>query len=77
MYFDEEFHPGQPHFHAEYAGSKASFAIADLERLSGSLPGRVERLVKAWARDRRDDLLENWRRARDHRPLQQIDPLQN
>lgn len=77
MYFDEEFHPGRPHFRAEYAGSNASFAIADLERLSGWLPGRVERLVKAWAGDRRDDLLANWRRARERRPLQQIDPLQS
>ena len=24
MFFNEDFHPGNPHFHAEYAGVKAS-----------------------------------------------------
>jgi hypothetical protein len=77
MYFNEEFHPGRPHFHAEYAGTMASFEIADLERLSGELPSRVERLVKAWARPHRTELMDNWQRARARRPLQQIDPLRN
>jgi hypothetical protein len=27
MFFNEDFHPGRPHFHAEYSGVKASFAI--------------------------------------------------
>lgn len=76
MYFDEGFHPGRPHFHAEYAGSHASFAITDLERLSGSLPGRIERLVKIWARSHREELVENWDRARADQPLQQVEPLQ-
>ncbi len=30
MFFNEDFHPGKPHFHAEYAGAKASFEIARL-----------------------------------------------
>lgn len=76
MYLDEELHPGRPHFHAEYGGADASFAIADLERLSGTLPGRIERLVKTWARAHREELIENWHRARADQPLQQVEPLQ-
>jgi hypothetical protein len=76
MFFNEDFHPGRPHFHAEYAGATASFEIRSLERLTGELPGRVERLVRGWARANRDELVENWHRARAGKPLRQIDPLQ-
>ncbi len=33
MYFREAHHSGRPHFHAEYAGAKASFDIETLEPL--------------------------------------------
>jgi hypothetical protein len=77
MFFNEGFHPGRPHFHADHSGARAAFEIASLERLSGELPNRVERLVKAWAQIHREELLANWSRARTHQPLRQIDPLQN
>jgi hypothetical protein len=77
MFFNEAFHPGRPHFHAEYAGVIASFEISSLACLAGTLPPRVERLVKVWAGAHKDELLANWERARGHRPLQKIDPLQN
>jgi hypothetical protein len=50
MFFNEAFHPARPHFHAEYAGAAASFEIANLDRLVGMLPPRVEQMVKRWAR---------------------------
>jgi hypothetical protein len=75
MYFDENLHPGRPHFHAEYGGAVASFGITALERLTGSLPVRIERLVRAWAKAHEDELIANWNRARRHQPVQPIDPL--
>jgi hypothetical protein len=75
MYFNEAFHPGRPHFHAFYGGEYASFDVTDLSRLSGGLPLRVERLVREWARVRRDDLLENWERARGGEDVRPIEPL--
>ncbi|MBK5219905.1 MAG: DUF4160 domain-containing protein [Thermoleophilia bacterium] len=75
MYFNESFHPGRPHFHAFYGGEQASFDVTDLSRLTGKLPLRVERLVRQWARARREDLLENWGRARSGGDIKTIEPL--
>lgn len=75
MFFNEDFHPGRPHFHAEYAGEEASFEVANLVCIAGVLPTRVERMVKRWARQHEAELLANWERARSHKPLEPIDPL--
>lgn len=75
MFFNEDFHPGRPHFHAEYSGTKASFDIANLNRIAGVLPPRVEKMVKGWARLHEAELVANWERARSHQPLEPIDPL--
>lgn len=70
MYFGEGPHAFHPHFHAVYGGEQASFAIADLMRLTGRLPSRIERLVREWARIHRVELLTNWRRGRESLDLQ-------
>ncbi len=75
MFFDEGHHCGRPHFHVEYGEESASFGIARGERLGGVVPPRIERLVKAWARLHREELMANWERARLHQPLEQIEPL--
>jgi hypothetical protein len=77
MFFNEGFHPGRPHFHAEYAGRSAAFTIDGLELLSGDLPLRIKRLVRVWAQAHRDELFDNWERARNHQPLHAIAPLRN
>jgi Domain of unknown function (DUF4160) len=73
MYWRERDHP-IPHFHAEYAEWRASIA-ADGTILAGSLPYRAERLVAEWANAHHDEILTNWRLARDCRPLVAIQPL--
>jgi Domain of unknown function (DUF4160) len=45
MFHNEDNHPGRPHFHAEYAGVRASYDIETLERIVGELPRRIDRLV--------------------------------
>jgi len=75
MFFNENFHPGRPHFHAEYAGVEASFEIATRRCLAGGLPPRIEQMVKGWAREHEVELMANWKRARSHRPLEPIEPL--
>ena len=61
MYWKEH---GVPHFHVQAAGFKASLTIDSLEILAGELPPRALRLVGEWAELHRDELHENWRRAR-------------
>jgi hypothetical protein len=75
MFFNEDFHPGRPHFHAEYAGIEASFEIASLACIAGVLPARIDQMVKRWAGEHEAELLANWERARGHQPLKPIDPL--
>jgi Domain of unknown function (DUF4160) len=75
MYHDEVHHLGRPHFHARYGEYEASVDIESLALIAGELPPRAHRLVVEWARAHRGELRENWGRARDHQPLQPIEPL--
>ncbi|MHB8554725.1 MAG: DUF4160 domain-containing protein [Candidatus Dormibacteria bacterium] len=75
MFFDERTHPGRPHFHATYGGQDVSIDINSLEMLAGIISPSGLRLLREWAGLHRDELLENWERARRGEPLQQIDPL--
>lgn len=73
MYFDDH----EPaHLHAYYGSASGKVAIDSLEVIDGDLPRRAVALILEWASEHRDELRENWRRARDHEPLEQIDPLQ-
>lgn len=74
MYWNEGHHR-KPHFHALYAGEEASFDLETLALITGNLPARARRLVVEWAEQHRDELRENWALAREHQPLQKIDPL--
>lgn len=47
----------------------------DGEVLAGSLPRRQLQLVREWAQLHQDELLANWKRARDRKSLDPIAPL--
>jgi hypothetical protein len=72
MYFEDD---GFPHFHAMHADGKARIRIDTLEPLSNTLPRRQLRFVLAWAELHREELAENWRRARVGETLTEIEPL--
>ncbi len=72
MYYNEH---QPPHFHAEYAEHVAEIDIESLEVSRGYLPGRVLGLVLEWASLHRDELRENWKRARAQEQVQPIAPL--
>jgi hypothetical protein len=46
MYYNDHL---PPHFHAEYGGLEAVYAIESLELLRGSLPRRAHGMVVEWA----------------------------
>ena len=73
MYFDDH---QPPHFHARYGDADAVLDIASLRVLRGALPGPAHGLVVEWATAHRDELIANWARARDRRPLKKIAPLE-
>jgi len=73
MYFRE--HP-VTHFHVRYGEWKAVVAIESASVLSGALPPRVVGLVAEWATLHRDELRDDWDRARQGLPLRKIAPLE-
>lgn len=63
-----------PHFHAWYAGAEGTVNILTGE-VAGELPRRAVALLLEWWHLHQEELIENWRRAQAHKPLQLIDPL--
>ena len=72
MYYNDH---SPPHFHAEYAGDEALFAINTLEILDGNLPRRPRAFVIEWASLHREELRTQWERARQGHSLAPIAPL--
>jgi hypothetical protein len=73
MYFLDH---GKPHFHAEYQGMKAKFDIETLEMTAGALPASAIRLIREWASQHTNELLENWQKSKLPEPLHRIQPLE-
>jgi hypothetical protein len=67
--------PRPPHFHARHAQGSAKVRIDSLEVIENTLPHRQLRFVLAWAELHRDELRENWCRARAGEKLHPIEPL--
>lgn len=68
-----------PHFHARYGSSAALFTIDPIAIYSGELPPRAIGLIIEWAtqhRQHRAELLDDWKLAREQRPLRRISPLE-
>ena len=65
-----------PHFHARYAGHRASIDLASVAVLSGSLPPRALGLVVEWAKLHEAELREDWFRASRGEALLLIAPLE-
>jgi hypothetical protein len=72
MYFKD--HP-PPHFHALYAGEKASIEIATGDVIRGSISPRALRLVREWLELHREEMELNFRRAEDEKTPKKIEPL--
>ena len=73
MYFNDHL---PPHFHAEYGGLEAVYAVDTLDTLRGELPRRAHGMVVEWALAHRAELRADWIRAREQQPLEQIEPLE-
>lgn len=72
MYYDDH---NPPHFHVEYAGSKALIDILSGSVIRGKLPGKQLKLVLAWCEIHRSELMQNWELSKQAKPLNRINPL--
>jgi len=72
IYYDDH---GRPHFHAVSPDFDFKIAIDDFSIISGDgrLRGRDLAAIRAWGQKHRFALYENWQRARDGKPLQDIE----
>jgi len=64
-----------PHFHVVYQENEALIKIETLEVMEGHLPQRAKSLTIEWAIEHRDELLENWKKAKSRETLDKIEPL--
>lgn len=67
-------HP-PPHFHALYAGRKATIEIETLAFIEGELPARARGLVVEWASLHQNELREAFQSAATMEAPQKIPPL--
>lgn len=72
MFFNDH---NPPHFHASYGEYEALIGIQSLDVFAGELPPRARAMAIEWATLHRQELLDDWERARSHEPLQVIAPL--
>lgn len=72
LYYNEH---NPPHFHVKYGDYAAEVSITTLEIINGELPRRAKLLVLEWADEHRNELMENWKLAREMKELKRIDPL--
>jgi hypothetical protein len=63
------------HFHARYSGRKVIVRIAD-GYMTGKLSPRAEVLIREWWSVHREELLENWKLAKEGKELIPIPPLE-
>ena len=64
-----------PHFHATYGEYEATITIRE-GIVTGRFPRRALGHVLEWAELHRDELAQNWDRARAREPLNRIAPLE-
>ena len=70
MFYNEH---GPPHFHTYYQGLEGIF---DLE--GNLIKGNIEKsktalkLIKEWAQLHKDELMKNWKRIEEGKPLKKI-----
>jgi len=64
-----------PHFHVIYQDSESLIDIKTLEVLEGNLSKRAKSLAIEWAIEHREELMANWQKAMDRKPLDKIEPL--
>ncbi len=65
----------QARFHVIYQEDEALVNITTLDILEGKLPKKARTLVIEWTIEHREELLTNWQKASERKPLDKIEPL--
>lgn len=65
-----------PHFHALYGEFEVIIDIRTLDVIRGSFPRRALSLVKEWAVQHQNELMENWKLCETRQSPYKIPPLE-
>jgi hypothetical protein len=71
MFYDDH---NPPHFHAYYGGQEISINIED-GKVKGEFPRRALKLVYDWYDLHKNEIMENWNRAKNGEQYFNIKPL--
>ena len=63
-----------PHFHARYQDQEVTVDI-QTGQVTGTMSRRALQMIFDWLDVHQADLMANWERARQHEPLENIQPL--
>jgi len=63
-----------PHFHARYQDYEITMTIEN-GLIEGKMPRRALQMIFAWSAKYKDELMDNWLRARSHESLLDIPPF--
>ena len=63
-----------PHFHARYEDQEVTMEISS-GVVKGQMSRRALRMLFEWSERHQEELMENWRLARERRRLEKIQPL--
>lgn len=72
MNFDDH---DPPHFHARYEGQEVAIEI-ESGIVKGQMSKRALRMLFEWSEIHQEELMKNWKLARERKPLEKIPPLQ-
>jgi hypothetical protein len=72
LFYDEH---NPPHFHAEYAGQKATITMKE-GIVKGEMPKRALKLIFEWMEKNQEHLIEDWELSIKGLPLKRIEPLE-
>ena len=64
-----------PHFHAQYGDYDISVEILS-GVVDGKFPKRALSMIMEWYKLHKNELMEDWNLAREHKELKRIDPLE-
>jgi hypothetical protein len=63
-----------PHFHARYQDQEITIEIGT-GMVQGKMSKRALRMVLEWSEKYQEELLRNWKLARERRPFEKVPPL--
>lgn len=71
MYLIDSEYPPR-HIHVKYADSEAVMELENLNIIDGALPRKCRQLVREWAEEHQDELIDMWETQNFHK----IQPLE-